>query len=174
MRALRFPRPSLGGLVVLVAALTVLAPTARPVAAETPLHEAFTVQFANEVFADCGDFQILGSATVEFRITTFVDDTGTPVRAQVHIHYLGTVTNSVTGATLPDTGHLTETFDLDSGEERLSRLVGLNYQTTVPGLGTIVQDVGLLVFEPDGDVIPYGPHEFGEAGGYVIYCPYLA
>ena len=57
---------------------------------------------------------------------------------------------------------------------RLSRLVGLNYQTTVPGLGTIVQDVGLVIFEPDGTVIPYGPHEFGLGGGYVVYCPYLA
>lgn len=54
------------------------------------------------------------------------------------------------------------------------RVAGLVFQTTVPGLGTIVKDVGLLVFEPDGDVVIHGPHEQFEVGGYEIYCPYLA
>jgi hypothetical protein len=56
--------------------------------------------------------------------------------------------------------------------------VGQDDQTTVPGLGTIVKQVGLLVIEPDGDLVVHGPHEVlaatGEISGYDIHCPYLA
>jgi len=154
---------------VFAAALALL--VVRPAAAAPPSHESFVDQFADVPFADRGDFQTLGSATVDVRVTTFFDDAGTPVRVQDHVQYAGTIENSVTGATLADPRHLTNTLDLVSGEDRT---VGLVFQTTVPGIGTIVKEVGSLILGPDGDVIVRGPHEVLEAGGYQIYCQYLA
>jgi hypothetical protein len=157
-------------------ALAVLLLSTAAAAAGRQQHESFAFSWADEVFFDCGDFLVLGTGTVEGHVITFFDGAGNPVRVQVHANQVATVENSVTGATLDDIAHLNITEDLVAGEVRR---VGLDFQTTVPGRGTIVKQLGLLVIEPDGDLVVHGPHEVLEQTGVPwgtpdFWCPYLA
>jgi hypothetical protein len=159
----------------LAALALLLLPTAAT-AAGRQQHESFEFSWEDEVFFDCGDFLILGTGTVSGHVITFFDGAGNAVRVQVHANQVGTVTNSVTGTTLDDIAHLNITEDLVAGEVRR---VGLDFQTTVPGRGTIVKQLGLLVIEPDGDFVVHGPHEVLEQTGVPwgtpdFWCPYLA
>ena len=155
-----------------VLAITLALLAIQPAAAAPPIREDFSFSLADQVNADCGSFQILWSGTIVGHTTTFSDAAGTPIRVQTHVVVNARIANSVTGKSLKDLGRITDTVDLVTGEQRQ---VGLIFQTTVPGLGTIVKDVGVLIFNPDGTVIIRGPHEAFAAGNdYAIFCPYLA
>ena len=140
----------------------------------TPVTTAFAAQpfvetFHNEgsfIAADCGSFLALEDFVEDIRVTTFFDNAGNPIRAQVHVNFNGVITNSVTGRTVSDPGHFTITIDLQEGT---STYAGLVFAITVPGEGIAVLDAGKVVFDAEGNVIFVGgPHQFLEEGPALI------
>jgi len=122
------------------------------------------------VVADCGSFLALEDFVEDARVTTFFDQAGNPVRAQVYINFDGILTNSVTGLTLRDPGYFTILVDLQEGTEAR---VGIFYAITVPGEGVAVLDAGKVVFDAEGNVIfEGGPHQFVD-GGPALICAAL-
>ena len=120
---------------------------------------------------DCGEFLVLQDFTEDVTVTTFFDKAGNPVRAQIHVRYDGTLTNSVTGLTLRDPARRTITVNLQNGTVTET---GLFYGLTVPGRGIAVLDAGKVVFDADGNVIFVGgPHQF-LAGGEALICAALS
>ena len=144
----------------------------------TPLTTVFAVAPDVQTFhdegsfatVDCGDFLALQDFVVDGRVTTFFDQAGNPVSVQVHVHYDGTFTNSITGLTLRDPARLTITVDLQDGTQTDA---GLAFGITVPGEGIAVLDAGKIVFDADGNVLFVGgPHQFLE-GGEALICAAL-
>lgn len=156
--------------VALLALFAVLA-LARSAAAAPPtfeeVHEEFTLEPTGIL---CDGFEILASATVDIRRTRFYDKAGNYDYARVHVTYVGSLTNSVTGYTVKDIAHQNNFHDIVEGTFRIA---GILFQTAVPGQGTVAKDVGLIVFEPDGDVVVHGPHEVFDQG-MEVFCPVLA
>jgi len=129
---------------------------AQPASAAPPTVQTVHEEFMDVEIIDCGDFQILASATVDVRETIYFDKDGNEIRLMAHITYIGTLTNSVTGFSVSDPGHHTFFLDFVTGTERTT---GLIYQITIPGQGSVVMDVGSITFEADGDVVIHGPHD---------------
>jgi hypothetical protein len=169
----RHPMRSTFALAIAVAFAGVLALGARPAAAAAPSVQFFHDEFLLEPVATCDGFVILSSGSVDVRVTTSYDQAGNPVRLQIfHSFTDSLLTNSVTGFSVPDRGHDTATIDLVTGE---TSIVGLTFQTTIPGQGTVAKTVGLIIFEPDGNVVIRGPHEVnGEVNYDAVFCPILA
>jgi hypothetical protein len=95
--------------------------------------------------------------TADLRITTFFDNTGTPIRIQVIGHFTGVVTNPETGQSVEDLGHANYTLDVATGALTST---GLLYTSTIPGVGVVLHDVGRLVTQADGTVtFEAGPHD---------------
>jgi hypothetical protein len=129
----------------------------------------FVETFHNEgsfIAADCGSFLALEDFVEDVRVTTFFDNAGNAIQVQVHVNFNGVITNSVTGRTVRDPGHFTNTIDLQEGT---STYAGLVFGITVPGEGIAVLDVGKVVFDAEGNVIFVGgPHQFLEEGPALI------
>lgn len=81
-------------LLSLVALAFVFVPTA---AAKEPTHQRFEVTRHIDPFVTCSGFNVIGDFLVERDDVTFFDSSGTPIKMVIHAHFLGTLTNSVTG-----------------------------------------------------------------------------
>ena len=138
-----------------------------------------------ETFHDEGSFvfagpcpngvTLVGTFTEDARVTTFFDEAGTPVRAQITDNYVGVVTNPETGQSVENPSHQTLIVDLVEGT---ATQVGLIYSATVPGEGVVFHDVGRVVFDAAGNVIfEAGPHDVlattGEHPVRALYCAAL-
>jgi hypothetical protein len=142
-------------LVLTVLALSSILLIAQPASATPPSVETFHDE-GEFLFADCGTFQLTETFTADFRVTTFFNAQGDAVSATVHVNYVGVITNSLSGNTYPDPGHLQVITDLTTGEETF---VGLLFLTTVPGLGPVLHDTGKVIFDANGDItFVAGPH----------------
>lgn len=87
----------------------------------------------------------------------FYDSDGTLVKEIRQITYTGTLTNSVTGASIPYEGRFTRTQDFVANTIVVS---GLQNRVPIPGQGVIAIDAG---FVPDSGVEvgnPVGIHDF--------------
>jgi hypothetical protein len=62
----------------------------------------------------------------------------------IFVHYVGTLTNSVTGKTLDDKGDVKNTSNLVNGT--FTQTGGLRH-TTVSGLGIVIQETGKVIFD---------------------------
>ncbi len=104
-------------------------------------------------------FDVLFSATIKRRSITTLDEAGNVILERRHVDFTGTLKNSMTGTTLPYTGHFTRVFEPATG--RLT-FIGLRRRTTVPGIGTIELDAGISVIDdPTGDTLfEAGRHEY--------------
>ena len=115
----------------------------------------FTV--TNEPAANCGDFIIFANGTGRNRLTIYSDQNGDPTRLTFQGRYNGTLTNSVTGASLIDAPSVANIFvDLINGTQAN---VGAFFTVTVPGGGVVLIEAGRIVF--DGGPVPVfiaGPH----------------
>jgi hypothetical protein len=132
----------------------VVAAFAAPVAFADP-PSAETEQFVFSLDIDCGTFVLHEDVSFTVRTTTFYDAEGDPARVQAQVAFHGGLT-APDGTMIVDHGHYTDTLDLAAGAERFA---GIAFNYLVPGHGGVVQDRGLVVIEPDGDVIVRGPHE---------------
>ena len=138
----------------MAAALAVLAPTAAlatpPDTFRIPHEDTFIDEGAS---AACG-FDILFEVSGIQTIQVLYDAAGNPIRVQVHGNIEGTV--SANGITLREIERGQIFIDLVEGTETD---VGLVFRVFLPDGGTVIADVGRLIFDAEGDVIfEAGPH----------------
>jgi hypothetical protein len=127
----------------------------QPASATPPLIETFHDEGDFE-FADCGDFQLNETFTVDVRVITFFNAQGDAVRVAEHINFVGVITNSASGNTYRDPGHHQFITDLTTGE---TTVVGVVFNTPVPGLGPVLHDAGKIVIDENGEAtFVGGPH----------------
>ena len=130
-------------IVPLVAALAAAAG-----AGATPPTREVLPAFPYELSVDCSPYGFAFTIEVEGEanrwIETFYDAAGDPVRVVFHDSLRETNTNSVTGKTLRASGRLVDTRDLVTGTRTV---VGEVFRMTDPGRGTVIHDVGRVVFD---------------------------
>ena len=138
-------------LVLLVLALPLgLAPVAAAIA---PSVETITVH-RHFVFPDaCGTFSVIADFDAERRVTTFYDSDGAPIRVVIHAKIPGTITNSVTGKSLPVFGERVITTDLLTGAVTST---GTAAHVVVPGMGTVNLGAGHAGIDDDGQAFADG------------------
>ncbi len=125
-----------------------------------------TFQRQGTVEFDCGSFLDVFTRASTIHQLTFYDANGVAIRQVLHVHRVSTDTNSVTGKTRNSSGDFTITSDLVTGS---MTIVGQRENTSAPGEGVLVQDVGRLVLDIDGNVaFSAGPHQGSD------YCAALA
>jgi hypothetical protein len=126
-----------------------------PAAALEPTRETVTLHRVANPFVSCPGFAVIGVFDITREITTFNDQDGTPVMRIIHADVTGTVTNAVTGYSLPADGVRIFHYDLTTGEFFST---GSNAVTPLPGGGTAIPGAGRLVFDAQGQLIEHvGP-----------------
>ena len=105
--------------------------------------------------------------------TVYFDQSGEPVRIIIHWEHHSNDTNSVTGLTLHEHGHFTETIDLLSGTDTITSNEEVMNR---PGTGVVVQDVGKVVYDADGNLVFFagGRNHSGVLLGDEVLCAALA
>lgn len=164
------PRVASTAAVVSLFAALALMLQAAPAEAVAPI-VVQTGTFEDGFDIDCGSFVIHDHVTVDFRDTLFLDALGDPIRVQSALNVTGTLSGN--GITARDRQHGIETFDFATGTDRI---IGLVFNVTVPGRGTIAQDTGVLIQMADGGVVIHGPHDVFAAGDDLapLFCPAFA
>jgi hypothetical protein len=153
----------------LAVALAVLVPTAAlatpPDTFRIPVEGTFIDEGAS---AACGFdvlFEISGVQTVQ----VLYDAAGNPIRVQVHKNFEGTF--SANGITLRQIERGQVFIDLVEGTETD---IGLVFRVFLPGGGTVIADVGRLVFDAEGNLIfEAGPHP-ALHGDFAALCAALS
>jgi hypothetical protein len=111
----------------------------------------------------CGSFQVLENATFTDTFTLFYDQAGNVTQAVFHIRIVGTLSNSLTGTSVPEEAHynVTDTFATPGDFSTITATyTGQVFTVTLPGSGLILHDVGTVVFAPDGTItFEGGPHQ---------------
>jgi hypothetical protein len=149
-------------LLLAVLTLSSILVIAQPASATPPSIETFHDE-GSFLVADCGTFQLTETFTVDGRVITFFNEQGDAVSESLLFNFAGVITNSASGNTYRDPGHLQAVTDLTTGE---GTVVGLVFNTTVPGLGPVLHDTGRLIFDANGNItFIAGPHtvELGTA-----------
>jgi hypothetical protein len=123
---------------------------ASPAGASARTPEQFTVSFISPGTVDCGTFQDQFTDFFDGAGTTYFDSTGNPIRIVIHWEHHSNDTNSVTGLTLHEHGHFTETIDLLAGTDTIT---GNQEIMNRPGTGVVVQDVGKVVIDANGNIV---------------------
>ena len=136
---------------------------ARPVLADKPEVTTQVITATNVPYfmpgVTCGDFTILATFTLERRNTLFRDENGQLLVEKARASFTGTLTNSVTGKSLPYEGRFTRTTDF---EDNTVTFTGLIRQTLVPGEGVILLETGRRVIDriTRDELFVAGQHEF--------------
>lgn len=127
------------------------------VSAQAPYFEESSFVVVNEPAANCGDFLMIANGSGNNRLWVYFNREGQPVRIAFHGRYTGTLTNSVTGASLLDSPSVANiSVDLIEGTQTN---VGAFFNVTVPGAGAVLFEAGRLVFDGEGmPVFIAGPH----------------
>ena len=133
-----------------VAAAVLLPGVAR---ATPPIVTNGTVTASN-VFG-CGSFSILFDEHNDWTEHDFYDQDGTFVRAITKVTATDTDANLSTGESIDLRSSYT-VIDYADGSEAIS---GLFWMANDPGHGHVIQDVGRILYAPDGSVVLRGPHE---------------
>lgn len=142
-----------------------------PASAATP--ERFPVEFHNADSVDCGAFQDNFVDDFEGDAALFFDAGSEPSLLVIHWSHTSTDVNSVTGLTMHEHGHFTETIDLVTGTDTLT---GNQEVGNRPGLGLVVQDTGRQVFDAAGDLLFFagGTKHSQVLSGDAPFCVRLA
>jgi hypothetical protein len=158
--------------VIAVAALAAgTAAASNPVVVEK--HNTLTRDFTN--IPDCLAFGFTHSEHYDVirTVTDFYDQEGNLLREVVHVRFIGTATNDVTGKTIPVVGvrHLIFDFVNETFTE-----TGVLRHVTVPGQGIVLHDSGRLIAPFDETLPPLfvaGKHQLLE-GDLNAFCTALA
>ena len=158
-----------GRLLALLAFVSILALVASPASARAPQREVFRFS-GSVVVADCGGGVTLTETFTDVNtFITFFDASGNPVRVEFHDNFDGVITNSASGNTYRDPGHVTIVFDVVDGSVTFR---GEFFAIVAPGVGIVVQDTGTLTFDADGNIIfQAGPHQM--SSGTADLCSVL-
>jgi hypothetical protein len=122
-------------------------------------------------FIQCPGFTVAGEFDVERTVMTFVDQSGTPIRQVIHVHFVGALTNTSTGKSIPDEGNQIVTNDLVAGTSTTDGRVRVD---TVPGQGVILAQVGRVVRDAGGNVIFLAGQNDFQTGDFDQFCDYMA
>jgi len=134
-------------------------------------------EFSDSLDIPCGNFWVHEDLRVQTTSTTFFDPQGLPSRLVFHVHIDGTITGP-RGETARILGRSTDSIDLagtpgdDDDDTTWHR--GLVALITIPGRGSVVQDMGLVIRQPDGTLILRGPHDVFESGLAPLICSLFA
>lgn len=127
---------------------------ALPAGATPPVSETITESAVDSV--SCDGFDAVLERTFSGRVTVYFDNQGNPVRVQVRATMTGSLTNSVTGASLPLRGHILLVDNFTTG---VVTFVGPVFLANEPGRGSVITDTGRISFSGDEIVFEAGPHE---------------
>jgi hypothetical protein len=127
---------------------------AVPAGATPPFSETVT-ESAVDVMS-CNGFDAVIERTFTGRVTVYFDDQGNPLRVQINVAMTGSVTNSVTGTSIPLRGHVHLVDDFRTG---VVTFIGPVFLANDPGRGIVIQDTGRIGFSGDEIVFQAGPHE---------------
>jgi hypothetical protein len=151
-------------------AFVALALSVGAVAAAAPTTVVVSFHSSQPSFLACPGFAVHLELDGSRRITTFYDDAGAPIRIVLHVAATGTLSNPLTGKSLPDDGHFTRTVDLVAGTTTFTGSLRVD---TASGAGVIYQVVGRIMFGPDGSLqFEAGPHDDLD-GNLDAICTYL-
>jgi hypothetical protein len=131
-------------IIVFLLTLILVVATAGPALALQPEIVNLHLHRHYEDFAVCDGYNVIGDFDVTRRDVTYFDVDGNPIRVDLFIHYEGTLTNSVTGKTLPDKGNFKNSLDLT---DSTATVTGGIRHTTVSGLGIVIQATGRIVLD---------------------------
>lgn len=98
---------------------------------------------------DCGTFQLDGVWNYTSITTTFYDGAGDPYYLVGHLDFKGTLTNSVTGKVIDDSGHYQFKYHLATLDNHQA---GTRHDTA-PGYGVVFNDSGIDVEDDAGNTI---------------------
>jgi hypothetical protein len=154
----RVPR-RIAGVAVAVMSVGLLAPAAA--SATAPTTTSSTEVDTGTI--DCGAFFDNFVDFFTITETTFYDTQGTATRVVDQITHSSNDVNSVTGLTLHEHGHATFTFYPASGQVDLN---GLLFMMTRPTYGIVVEAVGRLVFDGQGNLVQLAGHFQAEDQDY--------
>jgi hypothetical protein len=135
-------------------AVAVALMVALPAGATPPLSETVTESAAESV--SCDGFDAILERTFSGLVTVYFDNEGNPLRVQVHAAMTGSLTNSVTGRSLPLRGHIFLVDDFTTG---VVTFVGPVLLANDPGRGAVITDTGRISFSGDELVFAAGPHD---------------
>jgi hypothetical protein len=158
-----------------------LAAIALPVLAKPPQHFSGFYEEAPWTIADCGDFTVeTKDTTIYLDGTVHYDKDGNMIKGITHWRGDGVYWSPETGKEVHMDSNLINTIDYyETGETIPSETIatGIQFKITVPGAGTILMDVGRMVFQPFPDVIwEAGQHPvlLPDDGGWEKLCNYFA
>jgi len=153
-----------------------LAAIALPVLAKPPDHFSYFYDEKPWTIADCGDFTV---ETRDTRIyldgTVHYDKDSNPIKVITHWRGEGVYWSPETGKEVTMDSNLINTFDYFETGETIA--TGIQFKITVPGAGTILMDVGRMIFQPWPNVIwEAGQHPvlLPDDGGFEKLCAYFA
>jgi hypothetical protein len=136
--------------------------------APTTTHASIHRSFPN--YLPCKGFWIDGEFDLERTTSTFYDDAGIALRTVSHIHADGTLSNPLTGKSIPDSGDFKVTVDRATGATTSEGKVNV---ATSPGGGIVYHVAGRLVLSAGDILFEAGPHDDAD-GTYAALCSYLA
>jgi hypothetical protein len=137
------------------------ASAAGPTIIDETLTPPVPIQF-NPGCQDQGFAVLITSSTIDRRRILFYDEAGNLVREIRHVAFTGSLTNAVTGKTVPYDGHFT--YDFDYVAQTLTR-TGLALRVQVPGEGVLAMHSGLTAIDgltPGQDIVTDVGHTLEE------------
>lgn len=153
-----------------------LAAMAVPALAKPPDHFSDWFAEAPLVIADCGEFTVESKDTIIYLDgTVHYDKNDNPIKMIMHWSSEGVFWNPETGKEVSMESNLFNSVDYFETGETIS--AGIQFKLTLPGEGTILMDVGRMVFEPY-PVITFAagqhPVYFPDEGGLEKLCAFFA
>jgi hypothetical protein len=144
---------------------------ATTAAADTPTIVEQSLHRSIPNFASCPGFTVAGEFDVNRTLMTFVDQNGAPIRRVIHVHFVGTLTNTSTGKWIPDEGNQIVTIDVVTGTTTVDGQVRVD---TIPGEGVILAQVGRVVTDAAGNFLFIAGQQDFATGNLSDFCAYMA
>jgi hypothetical protein len=155
--------------VALVAGLVATASALVLASASSAAQDRWTDSFDYGSSSPCDNFANLWTGHAEERGMTTYDKSGSPVKDIVHQTGTELDWRSDTLASFSVSWSFTLVYDYARDTTTLN---GRVVMATSPGAGVLIQDVGKVIFTPDGPPVVHGPHDV-LAGGNQAYCDAL-
>jgi hypothetical protein len=112
--------------------------------------ERFSVSMTTPGTVDCGTFHYQFTDILDGAGTAYFDSAGNPIRMVIHWDHHPSDTNPVTGLTLHEHGHYSKRIDFLAGTDIIT---GNQEIMNRPRTGVVVQDVGKVVTDADGNMV---------------------
>jgi hypothetical protein len=99
---------------------------------------------------DCGSFTLHEEMiSEEIKVMTFYDQQGNVDRRQLHVRFVGEITNSATGETFRDHAAV----NLITEDDVIATASGLSFNLVRQGQGAVMQLIGRRIEDSEGNVL---------------------